>query len=338
MDGSRVTIADIARELGVSTATVSNVIHGKTGRVSPETFARIQQALEERQYIPSMAGILLAQNDSRIIGAVVNNHKKYEGHLLEDGFISASLNALSMEADRAGFFLMIKVASGLEEIPRFASMWNMAGLVIMGFCQQDYQSLRNRMRVPFVAYDSFCTGGQGLVGLDVDHFDGGRQTGALYRRLGHRNVLCVSDNDVDMDHQRFLGLRSVYPQAELLIIPAEKKARREFYLERLPYLLSFTGVFAVSDYYAADLILLLQSQGIPVPGKISVTGFDNSMLARSVYPSLTTISQDPAQRASLALELLRRLHRGEPVEPSYTLGVSLVERESAGPPEAGCRA
>lgn len=334
MNESRVTIADIARQLGVSTATVSNVIHGKTGRVAPETAARIQQELEKREYIPSMAGILLAQNDSRIIGVAVNNHPKYEGHPLEDGFVSASLNALSAEVDRAGFFLMIKVASSLDEIPKFASMWNMVGLIIMGFCQQDYQSLRSRMHVPFVAYDSFCTGGQGLVGLDIDHYDGGKQTGELFRHLGHERILCVSDNDIDMDHQRFLGLRSVYPQAEMLIIPQEKSAREAFYREKLSYLLTFTGIFAVSDYYAAELVLLLQSQGIPVPGKISVSGFDNSMLARSVYPSLTTVSQDPAQRACLAIELLRKLRQGERVEPSYLLPVTLVEREST----SACRA
>ena len=49
----RVRIQDIAEELGVSTATVSNVIHGKTGRVSDETVRRVTALLEERQYIPS---------------------------------------------------------------------------------------------------------------------------------------------------------------------------------------------------------------------------------------------------------------------------------------------
>ena len=79
----RVRIQDIAEELGVSTATVSNVIHGKTGRVSDETVRRVTALLEERQYIPSMAGVLLARNSSRIIGVFVNDHEKYEGHTLE---------------------------------------------------------------------------------------------------------------------------------------------------------------------------------------------------------------------------------------------------------------
>ena len=72
----RVRICDIAQELGVSTATVSNVLHGKTKKVSDETVRRVQRALEQWQYIPSMAGILLAQNASRIIGVVVHDHEK----------------------------------------------------------------------------------------------------------------------------------------------------------------------------------------------------------------------------------------------------------------------
>lgn len=64
MENQRVRIRDIAEELGLSTATVSNVIHGKTGKISDETVKRVQALLEERQYIPSMAGILLAQNST----------------------------------------------------------------------------------------------------------------------------------------------------------------------------------------------------------------------------------------------------------------------------------
>lgn len=82
MEGRRIRIIDIAEELGVSTATVSNVIHGKTKKISAETVKRVQQLLEERQYIPSMAGILLAQNDSKIIGVVINDHEKYEDNYI----------------------------------------------------------------------------------------------------------------------------------------------------------------------------------------------------------------------------------------------------------------
>lgn len=87
----RVRICDIVEELGLSTATVSNVIHGKTNKVSDETVQRVTALLEKRRYIPSMAGILLARNSSGIIGVFVNDHPKYAGHTLRDGFLASVL-------------------------------------------------------------------------------------------------------------------------------------------------------------------------------------------------------------------------------------------------------
>ncbi len=324
----RVRLCDIAEELGLSTATVSNVIHGKTKKVSEETIQRVQALLEQRQYIPSMASILLAQNDSKIFGIVINDHEKYEGHVLEDGFISASVNALSREADAAGYFLMIKATPHWEEIPKYASMWNMAGLVLIGFCDQDYQKLRDAIRVPFVIYDGFLDGGKRLVNLTVDNFEGGRKMGEYFRTLGHEKVLFLADNDTHVDHDRYLGLQSVYPEAAILIVPMEKRVRQAFYQKVKGCLCRFTAIFAASDYYAVDLMYFLQSQGISVPGEIAVAGFDDSILSRQVHPSLTTVGHDHTQRARLAIRLLGKLRAQETIEPEYRLPVTLVERES----------
>lgn len=82
---NRVRIVDVAEALGLSTATVSKVIHGKTDKISDETVKRVQQELENSGYIPNMAGILLARNNSRIIGVVVNDHEKYDGREIFKG-------------------------------------------------------------------------------------------------------------------------------------------------------------------------------------------------------------------------------------------------------------
>ena len=154
-DENKVRIKDVAEALGVSTATVSNVLHGKTKKISDATVKRVQEKLNEMGYVPNMAATLLAQNNSRIIGVVVNDHPKYEGHVLEDPYVCSALNALSNEIDNAGYFMMLRKSSQISEIPVFASMWNMDGMIIMGFCQDDYQSLRDKIRIPFVVYDGF---------------------------------------------------------------------------------------------------------------------------------------------------------------------------------------
>ena len=104
MTQNRIRIVDVADTSGLSTATVSKVIHGKTEKISDETVKRVQQELERSGYIPNMAGILLARNNSRIIGVVVNDHEKYAGRVLEDGFVRSSPNVLSHEVNEKRIF------------------------------------------------------------------------------------------------------------------------------------------------------------------------------------------------------------------------------------------
>ena len=324
----RVRISDIAEELGLSTATVSNVIHGKTGKVSPETVRRVQETLEKRRYIPSMAGILLAQNDSRIIGVVMNDHEKYQGHLLEDPFIAASLNALAAEIDRRGQFMMVKATRDTAAIIRFASMWNLDGMVLIGFCQEDYQLLRDQMHISFVVYDGYLEDPRGICNLTLDNFDGGFQVGRYFRNLGYQKALCIADNNICMDRERREGFSAGFGQAYFLQIPMAPEKRLRFYREHLELLRQYSAVFAVSDYYAVDLMQFLQSQGIAVPEQISVAGFDDTPICRQVVPALTSVRQDSALRARLALEKLEAMKAGEECGSTLRLPVTLIKRDS----------
>ena len=334
MEERPVRIRDIAEELGLSTATVSNVLHGKTGKVSDETVRRVEAALEERQYIPSMAGLLLAQNDSRIIGVVVNDHEKYEGRTLEDVYVSAALNSLSTGIEALGRFMMVKKTRDPDSIIRFASMWNMEGLVLMGFCDGDYAYLRSHMRIPFVMYDGYCRETEGICNITSDHYDGGYQVGRHFRLLGHRRALCVADNRVCVDKERFEGfLAGFRPGAgELLEVPMKREARERFLAERLETLRGYTAVFAVSDQYALELLRFFQSRGIRVPEDVSVAGFDDTPMCALACPSLTSVRQDMDIRAETALSKLMALKKREPAGNGMVLPVTLVVRESTAPP------
>ena len=330
MEEQRIRISDIAQELGVSTATVSNVIHGKTQKISEETAKRVMALLEERQYMPNMAEILLAHNPSRIIGVFVNDHEKYEGHTLGDLFISSSLDHLSTQIEANGQFMMVKKTKNAEEIIKFASMWNMDGIVVIGFCDQDYMYLRDHMRIPFVVYDGFCEKPERILNITIDNYDGGYQVGAYFRGRGHKNALCISDNDVCVDLERFQGFRDGFgaENAELLLIPMRKDERWQFYRQQLSLFHRVSAVFAVSDYYAVDLICFLREQGICVPEQISVAGFDDTPMCQMVWPPLTSIRQDGALRARIAIEKLRELKERKRIETEIRLPVTLVVRAS----------
>lgn len=330
----RVRIVDIADELGLSTATVSNVIHGKTKKISDETVKRVQELLEKRQYIPSMAGILLSQNNSRIVGVVVNNHEKYENKVLEDAFIASALNALLFELEQSGYFMMVKATADYNDIIRYASMWNMDGLVLIGFCASDYEKLRNKMHIPFVVYEGYFENNNRICNLTIDNYDGGYQVGTYLYEMGHRRVLCIADNNICMDKERMDGcadgmhVRSGEAQVCFMQVPMTKKERLFFYELNFEKLMAHTAIFAVSDVYAIELMHFLAERGVMIPKDISLVGFDNISLCENVYPRLTTVGQSPQKRAKLAVEALKKLKSGEPVENAWVLPVTLIIRES----------
>ena len=325
-----IRIADIAEELGVSTATVSNVIHGKTAKVSEATIAKVQETLEKRGYIPNMAGILLAQNSSKIIGVFVNDHEKYEGHTLEDAFIASSLNHLSDEIERNGFFMMAKKAKTADDVIKFASMWNMDGIVIIGFCHQDYTYLRNHMRIPFVIYDGYCNIPERIANITIDNFDGGRQMGEYFRQKRFGLTLILSDNEMGVDKERIEGFISAYGEdnCRILILPMHKDKRMQFYDEHMDDFKEADAVFAVSDAYAAEIMRVLKDNGLRVPEDIAVAGFDDNPICEMVSPTLTTVKQDGALRAKVAIEKLIELKSSGSSDTLINLPVSLVIRQS----------
>ena len=332
MTQNRIRIVDVADALGLSTATVSNVIHGKTEKISDETVKRVQQELERSGYIPNMAGILLARNNSRIIGVVVNDHEKYEGRVLEDGFVMSSLNALSHEVNEKGYFLMIKTTSDIREIPVFASMWNMDGLILIGFCEADYESLRNQMRISFVVYDGYFEKCSKVVNLVIDHYNGGYQAGKYLKELGHKKALCIADNFICMDKERIEGFRKAFEPGETYRweIPKTERERMCFYEDKYMQLLksNVTAVFAVSDFYALEFMKFLQGKNIRIPEDIQIIGFDDNMASRESNPSLTTIHQEANLRAKAAIECLEAMRDGAEYKTEIVLPVDLIQRES----------
>lgn len=331
----RVTIKDIAEELGVSTATVSNVINGKTKKISDKTVERVQRMLDEKHYIPNMAGILLAQNSSKIICVVISQHDKYEGKILRDPFISSLMDSIAVEIENNNYFMMIKITDNISEVVKYASMWNMAGLILIGFCSQDYNSIRKQMHIPFVVMDGFFEPEEKCANVSIDDFQGGYLMGQYLINMGHKHVLYVSDNDQCMDYNRYMGLRKSFidnhineEYAVLEIIPMHKAERMVYYKDFENKIKDFTAVFCASDAYAIEVMNYLADRGYMIPYDISIAGFDDIPAAQIVRPSLTTIRQDIKIRAAKAMELLNDQISGDIKENNIILPVEVVERKS----------
>ena len=92
-----ITIKEMADMLGLSTTTVSNVIHGKTKEVSEATVERVRRVLQEYDYVPNISARNLASNQSKIIDVAILNSRKGYGNYLKDAFISELLGRIERE-------------------------------------------------------------------------------------------------------------------------------------------------------------------------------------------------------------------------------------------------
>lgn len=331
----RVRIKDIADELGVSTATVSNVIHGKTKKISEHTAAKVREVLEKNQYLPNMASILMAENDARIIGVILSDDSKYEGRMMEDPFVTTVISNLLKEIQAKGYFMLLREENNMDEIVRYSSIWNMSGIILLGFCEQDYDKLRSRMRIPFVVIDGFLKKIDRYGNVGIDNFSGGYQMGVHLWNMGHRKILFLADNDECADHQRYCGFVKAFTERgvhmvreDFYMLPMDSKKRFEVYGQLLSQLVSYTGAFCASDVYAIELIGYLTDHGYHIPKDFSVAGFDDVPAALTVRPKLTTIRQDLKEKVAVAMDLLEAMMKGKIIQEERILSVTLVERDS----------
>ena len=130
-----ITIKEISRQLGLSTTTVSNVIHGKIKEVSPETIEKVRRYLDEVEYVPNISARNLAQNQSKIIGLVLKTREDRYMDLLMDPFVSEMLVGIEKEVRKAGYYMMLYMSDDIAEIIGHASTWNVDGLLL--FCMLD---------------------------------------------------------------------------------------------------------------------------------------------------------------------------------------------------------
>jgi len=331
----RIRIKDIAQQLGVSTATVSNVIHGKTQKISKRTVEKVQECLETSGYVPNMAAILLAQNSSKIVCVLLSGNTKYDHQMLKDSFISTLLDGISKELKEYGYFLMLREETDVDQIVKYASMWNMAGLILIGYCAEDFDGLRKKIRIPFLVIDGELEPAERWSNQVLDNYHGGWQMGEYLYQCGHRKVIFLADNDEGCDHDRYQGMADYYKQqgielaAEQFVkVSVHKEERDQQYEKLIARREMYTAVFCASDTYAIDFMNECLDHGLQVPGDLSIAGFDDIPEAVLVRPRLTTIRQDIMNRAACAVHFLHEMIEGTRNAGQEMLPVTLVTRES----------
>ncbi len=331
-----IRIKDIADRAGVSPTTVSNVIHGKTGRVSKATVEKINRILKEMEYVPSISARMLANNSSGLIGVALGFMKKGNASSFEDPFVSAMLGNLEYQIREHGYYMMLVARHEQDDIMQQALGWNFDGMIAMALKEKEIAELSERLGKPLVTIDQYLPPELGVRSITMDDRGGAYQMSQYLIEKGHKKFLFLSDCDLGVDHYRWLGVRQAMEEAGIedfesrhIVIPWNPEQREKAYEEMLPFFKKQTALFFSSDYYALEASNFLQNRGIKVPEEISIAGFDDVTYATLARPKLTTVHQMVDGKARRAVEVLMHLIQDEPVQKDIPpLPTTLVERES----------
>ena len=335
-----ITIKEIAARLGMSTTTVSNVIHGKTREVSAETIERVQKFLEEVEYVPNINARNLAQGQSKIIGVVLKSldfRLWHSSNILNDPFVSEMIGGIESAVREAGYYMMLYISDDIAEIIQRISIWNVDGLILFCMMDDDGNRVAAKYHKPMVCIDTYSSEKKDdfvNVGLDDE-----KSTCEAVNYLidnGHRKIGFVTDNRVGVDRARFWGYRKALAEAGIeysdrdffLLEPAEEAHGRN--IEKLcRRARDYTALFCCSDIYAAIMMSALKERGLRVPEDISIIGFDDNLFSRVCTPRLTTVHQDADRKGRVAVQTLIGMIGGKaPESKEIKLDTRLEIRES----------
>lgn len=332
-----VTIKDMAEILGISTTTVSNVIHGKTSQVSQKTVEKVEKLLEEYEYVPNINARNLANNSSRIIGMVIKGRRDRIDNLIANSFFGDLVSAIEAETRARGYFMMLYISDDINELMRHVSTWNVDGLVMIGILHDDFARIKSRYKKPAVLIDSYAPRNVAdYVNVGLDDEQACYDMADYLLENGHRKIAFLADNMEGVDYQRYMGfLRAMHDHGvgtdedNLIMIHPGILERRSSMREIYEKSKNFTAFMCCSDYYAAMLISDFTDRGVKIPEEVSFTGFDDDAMSRLVRPKLTTIHQNIREKGRVAVDCLEKLIRGEELEKkNYTLPVEMVFRDS----------
>lgn len=331
-----VTIKSIAKLSGVSPTTVSNVLHGKVNKVSEETLKKVNKAIKETNYVSNMGGRLLSKRGSKIIGVIMTYARREENNATSDPFYSEIIGALEKTIRENGYFMMLYTSGSIDESLRLATAWDIEGLIVLGETPKEAQEFYRSFETPIMFIDTY---GENIPNVGIDDCGAMKELVNYLIDLGHKRIafLCNSDVLIGVDYERYQGFcealkeHGIETDEDDLFHLSFKDSIRRAMLKEL-YNNDFNGYTALcfaSDFYAADALSYLSELEVKVPDDISITGFDNNILAKFSSPRLTTVSQNVSKKGKLAVEkLIRTIQSGEKDEVSTNVETHFIEGES----------
>ena len=328
------TIVDVAKEAGVSVATVSRVVNGNYP-VKPETKVAVSAAIEKLHYVPNVQARELNQRRSTTIGVVVPS--------LYNMFFAEVIDGIEAAVRKDKYSLLLNCAQNDPEqeqacIKALVAR-NVAGLIVISPNTQNMQEdfyRRLAERTPLVFINGYHEV-EGASYVSNDEAGGMRTALTSLKKLGHEKILLVRGSHSDSYevkervYRNFMAEQGCLDEKMILDIGEGNSVdtvdnTADYLLVRIPEVKP-TAICCCNDLMAVGALNACKLLDLDVPKDVSVMGFDNVSLSRYVVPKLTTMDQNMFQLGENAASLVvEKIRYGR--SKKIVLGNVLIERES----------
>lgn len=335
----KVTIRDVAKQAGVSVASVSYAINN-VDKINPETRARILKVIEELNYKPSLTARCLSNGNSKLIGITLplTETGDVPGSLLKNPFFGEFISGVESITREQGYDILFTGVETDEQCRDWIQRRKLDGIIMLGVYPKSFFVEVKKLGVPIVLIDAYEDYAKGFHRVMLEDEIGGYQATSYLISKGHRRIAFVTGSikHSRLNYKRYKGYQRALEEAGI-------KERAEYYFE---YPVSFQGgyraaidmiekkcdataIFAIADIMAIGMLKAFRENGRDVPKDYSIIGFDDIQFDEYVAPGLTTMHQNSMQKGSISAEMiLGDIQHGRSEGKTVVLKPKLVERES----------
>lgn len=334
------TIHDVAARLGVSSMTVSRVVNG-SDEVGPETRERVLSVIKEMNYVPNVAARAARSGVVRIGVLFSNPRSSNLGEFLMGAFSAGT---------KLGCQLVVEpTAAHAKEIDAVRSVIAAGAHAVIlppPLCDSmETLEVVWRAQLPAISFATAEPRSHSSA-VFIDDFEGARSMTRHLIDLGHRDIAFVLGNPTHSpSRRREEGFRAAMAEAGLAIAPNRLMQGMFTYRSGMEVGTALLGgdpgarptaVFASNDDMAAGIVAVALSLGIKIPAELSVAGFDDTPMAESIWPPLTTVHQPIAEMASAAVSMAHDIVKRSRSEANVAVShhrcnFELKVRSSTGP-------
>lgn len=331
----KISIKDVAREAGVSHATVSRALRSSP-LISPTTTELVRTVADKMGYSVNAVARSLVTGRTYTIGVVVTS--------IADPFVGGVIAGVEAFAKERGYSTILATCHADPEVEKrmVASLRERAVdgiLVTSSRVGEEYSSLLAQIKVPIVLLNNQRPGDY-TYSVTIDNAGSAQRAVEHLIALGHRRIAYIGHaSGYASDRDRRLGYETALREAGLPIEPAwilaadsspesgaQAAARLHSILPRP------TAIFCYNDLTALGVLAYAREHGLRVPQDWSVVGFDDLFLSQHLYPPLTTVRQPMLEMGREAAAVLLGLIHGEETTTRLQMPGELVIRQSTGAP------